>query len=749
VPNTLDDLQAKYETSWQSGYRYFPAVLEARGLKIGVEVGVAFGGHSEALLARTRISKLYGVDSYRYRPDYHDPMNLPQAEFDRLYERMVRRLSGFGDRFTPIRKDSEQAVADVSGPIDFVYIDADHSYLGVFNDLCRWTPKVRPGGIIGGHDYDHVDFPGVKQAVDEFFRRFGWKVHPEGDGVWWVQMQSLNVSYIMPAYNCERTVAESVESIVAGNWEDNDELVIVDDGSTDRTPSVLQEVAARSPRITVLTHTRNKGGGAARNTAVEHAKHPLILCLDSDNLLAPGSTAPLCDFLVGSGADVAAFEEIRYFKHSPREITHKWVLTAGRVGLADYLGDYKVPGSSGNYLFTKESWARAGGYPEFAGALDTWGFGLRQVATGSKMMVQSGSFYLHCTGGEGYWLRQERQGNTNLLALQVMIPFLHLIEDRDVDYVMSRAGRQSWLNNLKRRPLHVKRTRPAGAIDPGFAAVLRPRRALGWVKHAGRRVAQRLGLGSATGPGPMSWMKRLRARRAAARWTDDDARRLAFYSQFISRGDIVFDVGANVGNRTKIFRKLAKTVVAIEPQEQCIAILRQQFGGDRRVKLVSKALGARQGVAEMLVSSANAISSLSREWIEAVQRSGRFSDYKWEQQQKVELTTLDQLIAEYGTPGFIKIDVEGYEHEVLLGLSRAVRALSFEFVPEYLAFAYKCVEHLSLLGCVQFNYSLGESMELALPGWVPSWDIKRELSKYADNPSLFGDVYARCENRTP
>jgi FkbM family methyltransferase len=245
-----------------------------------------------------------------------------------------------------------------------------------------------------------------------------------------------------------------------------------------------------------------------------------------------------------------------------------------------------------------------------------------------------------------------------------------------------------------------------------------------------------------------SWMKILRARRAAARWTDDDTHRLAFYSQFISSGDIIFDVGANVGNRTKIFRKLAKTVVAIEPQEQCIAILRKQFGGDPRVKVINKALGAKQGATEMLVSSADTISSLSQEWIEAVQRSGRFSDYKWEKRQQVELTTLDQLIAEFGTPGFIKIDVEGYEHEVLLGLSRAVRGLSFEFTPEYLGSACKCVEHLSLLGRVQFNYSLGESMELSMATWVLSGEIKRELSKYADSPSLFGDVYARYENGT-
>jgi hypothetical protein len=85
---------------------------------------------------------------------------------------------------------------------------------------------------------------------------------------------------------------------------------------------------------------------------------------------------------------------------------------------------------------------------------------------------------------------------------------------------------------------------------------------------------------------------------------------------------------------------------------------------------------------------------------------------------------------------------------VLKGLSRRVRLLSFEFTPEYLSSAHKCIDHLSLLGAVQFNYSLGESMKLVLPEWLPSGEIKSALSKHADNPSLFGDVYARCQNHT-
>jgi hypothetical protein len=99
--------------------------------------------------------------------------------------------------------------------------------------------------------------------------------------------------------------------------------------------------------------------------------------------------------------------------------------------------------------------------------------------------------------------------------------------------------------------------------------------------------------------------------------------------------------------------------------------------------------------------------------VQAVRDSGGFSEFTWTGKQTIEVTTLDSLIEEFGSPGFIKIDVEGYEFEVLSGLSRPVRALSFEF-PEYLAAASQRVERLCSLGNTEFNYSLGASMKLAL-----------------------------------
>jgi glycosyltransferase involved in cell wall biosynthesis len=267
---------------------------------------------------------------------------------------------------------------------------------------------------------------------------------------------SPHISFIIPAYNCAETIDEAVDSIANGNVESGDEVVIVDDASTDYTGTILRRVQERYDFVKVISHARNKGGAAARNTAVENARNQILFCLDSDNVLEENSIPKLKKFLLDNGADVAAFRELWFFSERKDAITHKWIFREGVTTLADYVSGHVVPGASGNYMFTKQSWLRAGGYPEFAGAHDAWGFGFRQVATGQKMMVMPGGGYYHRHGHESYWVRESRKGKTSLTALQVMIPFLDLIAYRDVNYIMGRSGRYKWFDNLDKRPIHLK-----------------------------------------------------------------------------------------------------------------------------------------------------------------------------------------------------------------------------------------------------------------------------------------------------
>jgi glycosyltransferase involved in cell wall biosynthesis len=264
------------------------------------------------------------------------------------------------------------------------------------------------------------------------------------------------VSFFIPAFNCGKTIEESVESIMQGNFSGDDELIIVDDGSTDDTGEAIRRIQSKYPRTVVVRHEQNRGGARARNTAVERARNSLLFCLDSDNLLVPGSVPALKDFLISSGADVAAFGKYYYFNNRPGDLS-EIVLFPSITTLESIFSDTSLPGTSGNYLFTKKSWEMAGGYPEFAGALDTWGFGFRQVVTGSKMVAMKDSFYYHRKGHESYFVREARTGKIPLIAIQIVAPYFHIFEERSLRYMTGRKGRQNWIFRLKKHPVRLKK----------------------------------------------------------------------------------------------------------------------------------------------------------------------------------------------------------------------------------------------------------------------------------------------------
>ena len=231
-------------------------------------------------------------------------------------------------------------------------------------------------------------------------------------------------------------------------------------------------------------------------------------------------------------------------------------------------------------------------------------------------------------------------------------------------------------------------------------------------------------------------------------WRPGRQRRLrALYAPFVRSGDLVFDVGAHLGDRTAAFAALGARVVALEPQPRLRRWLDRLVRRRPGVTVRSEAVGSASGTARMAVSDANpSVSTLAAEWRDAVLRSNpTFRRVRWERSLDVAVTTLDALIDEYGEPSFCKIDVEGYEARVLAGLSRPLPVLSVEFVAGTLPVAVACVHRLRELGEYEFNAIPGEERHFLFPRWMGSLEAEEWLEAGAGAASS-GDLYARLRS---
>jgi len=180
----------------QAIFKHMRKLQPMESSPVGAEIGVRKGDMSAALLRGHSALKMLLVDpwtnfdseSYTFQTDPQF-YGRNRAEFEREYREALRNTKFAADRCVVMRELSVNAAQKVAdGSLDFVFIDACHSYEGCKSDIEAWFPKLKIGGLLGGHDYFRPQYPreGVKRAVDEFAAKIDRAILTDVENTWFI-----------------------------------------------------------------------------------------------------------------------------------------------------------------------------------------------------------------------------------------------------------------------------------------------------------------------------------------------------------------------------------------------------------------------------------------------------------------------------------------------------------------------------------------------------------------------------------
>jgi glycosyltransferase involved in cell wall biosynthesis len=218
------------------------------------------------------------------------------------------------------------------------------------------------------------------------------------------------------------------------------------------------KLSTRFPAIVSVDNKINIGCPQSRNIGIKLAKNSLIFNIDADNILAPHTVEKLNRALCEQSADVAAFGEYRFFSYSTQLVTHRWICQIGTFTLADIFAGAINPGGGGNFLYTKKSWEKIGGYWEYGKGLnEAWGFSLKQLVHGAKFLTVKDTFYYHRYGHKSLFIRESAdKSSSSEIATKFVENVIDVLDKSSAEYVLSDEGRKVWFDNLNKLPLKLK-----------------------------------------------------------------------------------------------------------------------------------------------------------------------------------------------------------------------------------------------------------------------------------------------------
>lgn len=213
-----------------------------------------------------------------------------------------------------------------------------------------------------------------------------------------------------------------------------------------------------------------------------------------------------------------------------------------------------------------------------------------------------------------------------------------------------------------------------------------------------------------------------------------------FYSKFIKKNDVCFDIGANLGMKSKLFLSLGARVIAFEPQSSCHSALLKIKESYKQFEFYPIAIGDENKEIELNLANHIEIATLSKEFMAFYSSN----EIHWNNTEIVTVKTLNSVIEKFGTPDFCKIDTEGYELNILSSLSYSIPIVEFEFTEGFFENTLKIIDLLHS-ETTTFNFILNENFQLKLNHWVSAEKLKNILSALPKE-RLHGNIFVKNGN---